>query len=83
MMVHWNVEKKTVVLVGKMGNIFSKEGNVEDEVWGPYMRALRADNQRRLQAIKDKLDLYGEESLNREEREIVRLFPDFFYPERG
>lgn len=33
-------------------------------------------------AIKAKLDLYGEESLNREEREIVRLFPDFFYPER-
>jgi len=36
-----------------------------------------------LTAIKAKLDLYGEESLDREEREIVRLFPDFFYPEEG
>ena len=31
-------------------------------------------------AIKDRLDLYGDDCLNLEEKEIVRLFPDFFYP---
>lgn len=30
-MVHWNVDKKTVVLVGKMGNIFSKEGMMDKQ----------------------------------------------------
>ncbi len=36
-----------------------------------------------LQAVKDKLDLYGEDSLTLEEKELVRLFHDFFYPEEG
>ena len=36
-----------------------------------------------MQAVKDKLDLCGEDSLNVEEKEIVRLAHDFFYPEEG
>lgn len=36
-----------------------------------------------LEAVKDKLDLWGEDSLNLEEKEIVRLAHDFFYPEEG
>ena len=43
----------------------------------------RRKHQRRLQALKDKIDLYGDDSLNQEEKEIVRLFHDFFYPEEG
>ena len=34
-----------------------------------------------MQAVKDKLDLWGEDSLNVEEKELVRLAHDFFYPE--
>ena len=33
-----------------------------------------------MQAVKDKLDLWGEDSLNVEEKELVRLAHDFFYP---
>lgn len=36
-----------------------------------------------LEAVKDKLDLWGEDSLNAEEKELVRLFHDFFFPEEG
>ena len=45
----------------------------------------KAARRRRLymQAVKDKLDLWGEDSLNLEEKEIVRLAHDFFYPEEG
>jgi len=45
-------------------------------------RAAR-NHQHHLQAVKDKLDLYGEDSLDLEEKELVRLFHDFFYPEEG
>ena len=37
----------------------------------------------RLQALKDKIDLCGDENLNLEEKELLRLFHDFFYPEEG
>ena len=37
----------------------------------------------KMQAVKDKKDLWGEESLDPEEKELVRLFHDFFYPEEG
>ena len=36
-----------------------------------------------LQALKDKIDLCGDDNLNLEEKELVRLFHDFFYPEEG
>jgi len=49
------------------------------------LREEKAQRKKRAhkQAIKDKLDLYGEGSLNWEEKEIVRLFPGFFYPPQG
>ena len=37
----------------------------------------------KMQAVKDKFDLWGEDSLNLEEKELVRLFHDFFYPKEG
>ena len=37
----------------------------------------------KMQAVKDKKDLWGEESLDLEEKELVRLFHDYFYPEEG
>ena len=37
----------------------------------------------RMQAVKDKKDLWGEESLDPEEKELMRLAHDFFYPEEG
>ncbi len=40
-------------------------------------------HERHLQATKDQMDLCGEESLNQEQKELVRLFHDFFYPEEG
>ena len=43
----------------------------------------RRQHESRLQALKDKIDLFGEDSLNPEEKELVRLFHDFFYPEEG
>lgn len=36
-----------------------------------------------LQAIEDKMDLFAEDSLDLEEKEIVRLFHDFFYRDKG
>jgi len=36
-----------------------------------------------LEAVKDKLDLFGEDSLDLEEKELVRRFHDFFYLEEG
>ena len=36
-----------------------------------------------LRAIRDKLDLYGEEALTVAEKAMVSKHHDFFYPERG
>lgn len=36
---------------------------------------------RRLQVIKDKLDLYGDLALGPEERAFIAQHPGFFYPE--
>ncbi len=49
------------------------------------VREADADRKHRncLQAIKDKGDLFGEDSWNLEEKEMVRLFHDYFYPEEG
>ena len=38
------------------------------------------EQQRRLQAIKDKLDLFGEDSLTPEEKIVVGCYHNFFYP---
>lgn len=40
-------------------------------------------HRKNLQAIKDKMDMFGDDCLNLEEKEIVRLFHDFFFPEEG
>lgn len=64
-MVHWNVEKKTVVLIGKMGNIFSKnkeEGNMTSifEITGD------------VQALESLIERLEEEEAPDEER-LARL----------
>ena len=46
---------------------------------------MKEENERRefakmLRAIRDKLDLYGEDALDEEEMALVNERPDFFYP---
>ena len=69
-MVHWSGSKSKRVTRGE------RRAHIRAEMAQRRKMTVRL-------AIKAKLDLYGPDSLNREEKEIVRLFPDFFYPPQG
>lgn len=40
-------------------------------------------HRKNLEAIQAKIDLCGEESLDPKDKEVVRLFHDWFHPEEG
>jgi hypothetical protein len=63
--------------VGKGG------GDEQSLRWSRETVEAEADRQfrARLQSIKDKLDLFGEEALSKEEMAIVAERRAFFYPE--
>ncbi len=60
-----------------------KHKREREKIRATQMAEAEADRQfrARLQSIKDKLDLFGEEALSKEEMAIVAERRAFFYPE--
>jgi len=61
----------------------SKHRRERERVRADQMAQAEAHRQfrRELQAIKDKMDLFGEDALDQEERALVSSRPAFFFPE--